>query len=204
MSNSQLPASSQLPKRTPWTHWGGLPFGVGVLGFGLWVVLSASGCAKAVAASAPAGPPLQVPAPPERVLAPVEEPAVATSAPVPETPPAAVTPPRPTRPTVEARPAPAPPAAAAPAPAPAPPPAAASRESAGPFSGQRRHRAQRPRSSRPRRARHQSGRLQPLERGREVAVRAIEALQHPGGAGAPRAKPHLCGHACRQGRDACG
>jgi hypothetical protein len=58
----------------------------------------------------------------------VEEPAVAAEAPVPETPPASVAPPRPTRPTAEARPAPAPPAAAAPAPAPAPPPAAAARD----------------------------------------------------------------------------
>jgi len=99
-----------------------------VLVLGLLVVLSAGGCAKAAAASAPAGPPLQVPAPPDRVLAPVEEPAVAAEAPAPETPPPSVAPPRPTRPTAEARPAPAPPAAAAPSPAPAPPPAAAPRD----------------------------------------------------------------------------
>jgi hypothetical protein len=60
---------------------------------------SGAGCAKAQA-SAPAGPPLDVPAPPERVLAPVEE-QVTASAPEPETaPPTPVattprTPPRP-------------------------------------------------------------------------------------------------------------
>ena len=124
MSNSQIAKSSQPRKIPVWMNWGRLRSGVWVLGFGLWVVLSASGCAKAAAASAPAGPPLQVPAPPERVLAPVEEPVVVAEDPVPETPPAAIAPPRTTRPTGEARPAPAPPAAAAPAPAPAPPPTA--------------------------------------------------------------------------------
>jgi type IV secretory pathway VirB10-like protein len=60
---------------------------------------SVAACAKAQA-SAPAGPPLEVPEPPARVLAPVEEPATA-SAPPPETPPPAPaaaaprTPPRP-------------------------------------------------------------------------------------------------------------
>jgi type IV secretory pathway VirB10-like protein len=87
---------------------------------------SAAGCAKAQA-SAPAGPPLDVPAPPERVLAPVEEP-VTASAPEPEAPPPAPvattprTPPRPparraeperpeTPPAVSATPPAAPPAA---------------------------------------------------------------------------------------------
>jgi len=83
--------------------------------FGSWILclvtcaLAASGCA-ARAAEAPDGPPLLVPAPPERVLAPIEEAPVA-AAPEPETPAAAV----PARPAPVARPAPA---------APAPPPAA--------------------------------------------------------------------------------
>src|SRR5215217_7677093 len=61
--------------------------------------LGAFGCAKAQA-SAPAGPPLDVPEPPARVLAPVEEP-VTASAPVPETPPA---PPVATTPRTQPRP----------------------------------------------------------------------------------------------------
>jgi type IV secretory pathway VirB10-like protein len=89
---------------------------------------SAVGCAKAQA-SAPAGPPLDVPAPPERVLAPVEEP-VTASAPEPETPPPAPvattprTPPRPpARRTEPERPETPAPAAATPAtPAPTDPP----------------------------------------------------------------------------------
>ena len=93
------------------------------LAAGLAIILALSGCAKARAAAAPEGPPLQVPAPPDRVLAPVEEPAVA-SAPEPETPAAAPTPPRPARPATEARPTPPPPAVTAPAPTPAPPPQA--------------------------------------------------------------------------------
>src|SRR5262245_31051377 len=87
----------------------------------LLCAFSAAGCAKAQA-SAPTGPPLDVPQPPERVLAPVEEP-VTASAPEPETPPPAPvattprTPPRPparrTEPEKPETPAPA--AAAAPA-----------------------------------------------------------------------------------------
>lgn len=78
----------------------------------------AAGCAKARAASVPDGPPLQMPEPPPRVLAPVEEPLVATTpAPEPE-PPVAAAPPRatPPRPAEPAKPQPAsaPPAAAAP------------------------------------------------------------------------------------------
>jgi len=87
---------------------------------------SAAGCAKAQA-SAPAGPPLDVPAPPERVLAPVEEP-VTASAPEPESPPPtpiATTPRTPPRPPVRRaepeRPETPPPAAAA---TPVTPPAA--------------------------------------------------------------------------------
>ena len=86
---------------------------------------SVVGCAKAQA-SAPAGPPLDVPSPPERVLAPVEEP-VTASAPAPETPPPAPiattprTPPRPPARRAEPeRPETPPPATAA---TPATPPA---------------------------------------------------------------------------------
>ncbi|MGH2400786.1 MAG: dihydrolipoamide succinyltransferase, partial [bacterium] len=58
--------------------------------------LLAGACAKARAATVPDGPPLQVPEPPPRVLAPVEEATVATPAPAPEPPAAAPrTPPRP-------------------------------------------------------------------------------------------------------------
>jgi len=63
-----------------------LGLGIWVLGCGIFVA-TAAGCAKAQA-SAPAGPPLDVPAPPARVLAPVEEPVIA-SAPEPEAPPPA-------------------------------------------------------------------------------------------------------------------
>ena len=103
-----------------------LGLGIWVLGFGICAA-TAAGCAKAQA-SAPAGPPLEVPQPPARVLAPVEEP-VTASAPAPEAPPPAPvattprTPPRP--PARRAEPekpeTPAPAAAAAPAP-PADPP----------------------------------------------------------------------------------
>src|SRR5436190_5120389 len=91
--------------------------------------LAASGCVRAQAKDNAAGPPLEVPAPPERVLAPVEEP-VTASAPAPETPPppaaaAPRTPPRPParRPDPERPPetAPAPAAAAPVQPAPEPP-----------------------------------------------------------------------------------
>ena len=64
----------------------------------LHVALLASACAKARAETAPDGPPLSVPQPPPRVLAPVDEPLPATSA-VPDAP--AITPPRaPARPPV--------------------------------------------------------------------------------------------------------
>ena len=81
-----------------------------ILSLVLCALLSAS-CAKAKAASVPDGPPLSVPQPPERVLAPVEAPApVAEAAPAPEPPPAAApaprTPPRPVPREAEARPAP--------------------------------------------------------------------------------------------------
>lgn len=115
MFNSQ-PRNFQLP-----TPMRALPvlfrvllFGVGVLGVG-----SLAACAKARAASVPDGPPLSVPQPPERVLAPVDVPApVAVAAPAPEPPPAAApaprTPPRPAPREAEQRPQPAPPAATQP------------------------------------------------------------------------------------------
>jgi len=109
---------SQIPKRRGRADWEAVRVGIWVLGFGIFLTV-ASGCA-ARAAEAPPGPPLQVPAPPERVLAPVEEAPVA-AAPVPETPPAA----SPARPAPVARPAPA---AAAPAPAAAVAPAPAPRD----------------------------------------------------------------------------
>jgi type IV secretory pathway VirB10-like protein len=105
-----------------------LVIGIWILGFGIFAA-TAAGCAKAQA-SAPAGPPLDMPQPPERVLAPVAEPAIA-SAPEPETPPpapAAATPRTPPRPPVRRaepeRPETPPPAAAATTPAtpPAEPP----------------------------------------------------------------------------------
>lgn len=83
------------------------------------LAVTGGACAKARAATVPDGPPLQMPEPPQRVLAPVEEPLVATTpAPEPEPPTAAATPPRatPPRPAPEPKPQPAPPAAAAPPP----------------------------------------------------------------------------------------
>jgi hypothetical protein len=92
-----------------------LGFGIWVLGFGLW----STGCATARAARVPDGPPLQVPAPPPRVLGPVEEGALTE----PEAAPPAAAAPRPAGPTPSPRPQPAPPppAAASTPPAPAPP-----------------------------------------------------------------------------------
>src|SRR5688572_17901514 len=82
-------------------------------------VVAASGCAKARAASAPDGPPLQVPQPPARVLIPLEEPiaGATAAAPVPAAapdpaPPATAATRTPPRPAEPARPQPAPPAAA--------------------------------------------------------------------------------------------
>jgi hypothetical protein len=99
------------------------------LGLGL-CALTITGCARAQAKDNASGPPLEVPAPPERVLAPVEEPVI-VAAPPPETlpPPAAAAPRTPPRPPVRraeperpAEAAPATPAAAAPVqPAPEPP-----------------------------------------------------------------------------------
>jgi type IV secretory pathway VirB10-like protein len=83
-----------------------------VLGIGL-LGLGSVACAKAQAASAPEGPPLDVPAPPARVLAPVEEPEIAV-APPPELPAAAAPPRTPPRPPVR-RAEPPPPAEPVPA-----------------------------------------------------------------------------------------
>jgi len=92
----------------------GVGFGLWGLGFAL-LALSGGGCAKARAETVPEGPPLQMPEPPQRVLAPVEDPAVPAPAPEPDTPAAAVAPPRaPTRPATESRPQPPLPAAPAP------------------------------------------------------------------------------------------
>src|SRR5919108_6198855 len=92
---------------------------------GAMLTASAVGCARTRAASAPDGPPLQVPEPPERVLAPVEEPLVVTTPPLePEPTVAAAPPPRtpPGRPTPEPKPQPStPPVPAAAAPPPRPP-----------------------------------------------------------------------------------
>lgn len=84
-----------------------------------FVGLTGAACAKARAATVPDGPPLQVPDPPQRVLAPVEEPVVAAApAPEPEAPPAAAAPRTPPKPAAEGKPQPAPPPAAAQAPPP--------------------------------------------------------------------------------------
>jgi len=89
------------------------------------VALAGASCAKARAETVPDGPPLATPAPPPRVLAPVEEVLAEAPAPPevpPETPPPAPASPRPTprRPPV-ATVEPKPPETVAPAPQPAPP-----------------------------------------------------------------------------------
>jgi hypothetical protein len=88
------------------------------LGFGLCLA-SAAGCAKARAASVPDGPPLAMPAPPERVLVPVEAPApVAAQPPEPEPAPPVAAAPKPAPKPAAPKPPPAPPPVAAPAPPP--------------------------------------------------------------------------------------
>ena len=85
------------------------------------VVLLGGACAKARAESAPPGPPLQIPLPPEHVLVPVEPPEETASIPEPEppSPPAAAAPRTPAaRPAAAPKPQPTPPVAVAP---PAPP-----------------------------------------------------------------------------------
>ena len=78
------------------------------------LVVAGAGCAKARAETVPDGPPLAMPAPPERVLVPVEAPAPIAEQPEPEPPPPTAAAPKPA-------PKPAPPA---PKPQPAPPVAA--------------------------------------------------------------------------------
>ena len=84
------------------------------------LLASAAGCAKPRAATVPDGPPLAIPTPPERVLAPVDEPVPVAAEPAPEPPPptaaAPRTPPKPAAPAP--KPQPAPPVAAQPAPPP--------------------------------------------------------------------------------------
>jgi hypothetical protein len=69
-------------------------FAIWLLGIGL---SSAAGCAKAQARTAPDGPPLDMPPPPARVIAPVDEPIAAT--------PAELTEPAPAPPSTNRRPA---------------------------------------------------------------------------------------------------
>jgi len=82
------------------------------VGVGIVLALGAGGCAKARAETVPDGPPLQMPAPPQRVLAPVEAVAVPAVAAEPDALPEVAAPPsEPARPVTETRPRPAPPAA---------------------------------------------------------------------------------------------
>ena len=101
-------------------HW--------ALSIGHWALAAVliSGCAKAQAKDNAGGPPLDVPSPPERVLAPVEEPVLVSAPPPAEAaPPAATAPRTPPRPPVRrVEPEQPAPAAAAPTtaqPAPEPP-----------------------------------------------------------------------------------
>jgi type IV secretory pathway VirB10-like protein len=81
--------------------------GIGVFGIGNFA------CAKAQAKAVPEGPPLDVPAPPARVLAPVEEPVIEVTPP-PELPAAAAPPRTPPRPPVRRAEQPQPPVDPAP------------------------------------------------------------------------------------------
>lgn len=118
MARSQIPN----PKKSQRDCVSRSGFGIWVLGFG--ICLAASGCAKAQAKNAPDGPPLQVPSPPARVLAPVEEPVNAEVPPPEPAAPAAAAPPRtaPPRTAQPRRPEQPAPAAAETAPPPATPP----------------------------------------------------------------------------------
>ena len=89
------------------------------------VALLAGACAKAQAVSVPDGPPLQVPAPPEHVLIPVEPPEDLAAAPQPEPPPP---PPAPRTPVVRPAPKPQPATPTAVTPPAQPPPAEPTRE----------------------------------------------------------------------------
>jgi hypothetical protein len=93
--------------------------------FAVWMVCAALAAGSAACATRAedlvAGPPLLVPEPPERVLAPVEEPPLETASSETEPAPAPEAPPRTTaRPAPAARPQPSPPAAVEAPPEPAP------------------------------------------------------------------------------------
>jgi len=95
--------------------------GIWGVGVGIVLALVASSCAKARAETVPDGPPLQMPQPPQRVLAPIEESAVPAVVVEPEAPTADGAPPSvPARPVAEPRPRPTTPAASAEPPLPAP------------------------------------------------------------------------------------
>jgi hypothetical protein len=93
MTNSQLPALFR--GRRP--SWLGLRALTGSCALVMVILSAAAGCAKAQARSAPDGPPLDMPAPPARVIAPVEEPIEST--------PAELTEPTPLPPSTNRRPA---------------------------------------------------------------------------------------------------
>ena len=95
--------------------------GICGVGVGIALALVASGCAKARAETVPDGPPLQMPEPPQRLFAPVEESAAPAVVVEPEVPTAVAAPPSvPARPVTEPRPRPTTPAASAEPPLPAP------------------------------------------------------------------------------------
>jgi hypothetical protein len=92
--NYQLP-NGQLPRRARTFHLGPVVVRVIVGSWALGVgILGISACTKARAETSPDGPPLAMPAPPPRVLAPVEEPLAATPVELTEPTP---TPPNPSR-----------------------------------------------------------------------------------------------------------
>src|SRR5687768_3683701 len=100
-----------------------LGLGIWVLGFAM-LAAGTAGCAKARAETVPDGPPLATPAPPPRVLAPVED-VLATVPPIFETPTApTASPPATQKPTTARRPSPAPDTQKPPEPPPAQPPPA--------------------------------------------------------------------------------
>ena len=104
MNKTQSPtpkAQEQIPKCRAWPRQLGISvlLGLWVLGFGL-----SAGCAKARAQTVPDGPPLAVPPPPDRVIAPPEEPVLAAAPPTEA--PGPVTPAVPPRPQPTAKPAP--------------------------------------------------------------------------------------------------
>lgn len=95
---------------------------VSASGLAIVLALGASGCARAQARGAAAGPPLNVPEPPPRVITPADEPLAAAPA-IPDPPPVAAPPPTPVARVPLRRPAGTAPEAE-PKPEPAPPPAA--------------------------------------------------------------------------------